>query len=275
MTSLIYNIGRKLLSDSQKKKAFNLYFNIVNLVKYRTTDMFYMIEFQTITTCNRRCHFCPVSKAPLQPKVMPMKIIEKLVNELKELNYEGWFSPHLYGEPLLDNRLSDILKLSRKHIPKAHNIIYSNGDMLTVTRFRELVDSGADLFNISQYDPVMPKSIQRLFNALTDKEKRLIKYRIVNDDSYLSNRGGLVKPKKQALGSECPTNSVFIDAQGKVVLCSNDYFSESVMGDLFEEKLIDIWYKTTYKKLRKELKSHFYSLDMCKRCRQIEPVFKK
>jgi len=245
----------------------NTYLSAINRLKYGTTDFFNVIEFQTFTVCNRKCSFCPIAATPLPPKFMSMKLIEKLVMELKEINYSGWFSPHLYGEPLLDKRLGEIFKLARLHIPRAYNVIYSNGDLLTYRKFKELRAAGCDLFIVSQYDNEMHPTIKELYKHMSPLEKTHVSYRIINDDTPLSTRAGLVEPTKLATDFDCPVTTVFIDVHGKVVLCSNDYNSTSVLGDFNTETLVDIWNSDRYVQIRKELKKGIYSETLCKNCK--------
>jgi len=266
MTTTIYELGKKFLPSNLKSISLKHYFKLINLIKYKTTDMFSFIEFQTITTCNRRCHFCPISSDPLPRELLSMNLLKKLLAELKEIDYSGWFSPHLYGEPLLDKRMEEIFRLSKKYIPKANNVIYSNGDLLTTERFRSLVKFGCDLFIISQYDEQMSKTIKKLFSEISAKERKKINYRIINDDSPLSNRGGTVKVKNLSL-SDCPTESVFINVKGEVIICSNDYYSTAVLGDLKKQRLMDIWNSRQYSEIRKELRKNIYRKTVCKKCK--------
>ena len=96
-----------------------VYCNIKKILQYRTTDMFSHIEIQTITSCNRRCPICPVSKYPQFDKRMEQTLFEKIIEELRTINYKGIISPHFYGEPLMDNRMLSLMQYTRKNLPKA------------------------------------------------------------------------------------------------------------------------------------------------------------
>ncbi len=265
MAGRIYSIGQAVFGKS--RLAQKAYFSLNNIIRYHTADFFSFIEFQTITTCNRRCHFCPVSTSPKKHQLMKMAVVEKLAADLKQIRYSGWISPHLYGEPLLDKRLEEITRIIHDSLPGATIVIYTNGDLLDRERFDSLVKAGMDKFIISQYDKEMPKAMSEFLRSLDKREAQRIDYRIVNDDCELSNRGGLVKPKKVKFSANCDLNSLFIDVDGNVILCSNDYFSSVKLGNVMDEDIVSIWNSERFKTLRKELRKGVYTNDICRKCK--------
>src|SRR5690606_16860825 len=63
-------------------------------------------------------------------ELMPMQLIQKIVDELADLNYDGRFEPYVYNEPFRDPRLLDIVRLVAARVPKACIMISTNGDYL-------------------------------------------------------------------------------------------------------------------------------------------------
>ena len=62
--------------------------------------------------CNRSCSFCPKSDPKIAPDTyqkMTMKLIDKLVSDLKNINYQGAFCLCGYGEPMLHKKYIDII----------------------------------------------------------------------------------------------------------------------------------------------------------------------
>src|SRR5687767_13688796 len=41
-----------------------------------------IVSLETLTTCNQKCYFCPVSIAPREDYAMPDALFERIVNEL-------------------------------------------------------------------------------------------------------------------------------------------------------------------------------------------------
>ncbi len=234
-------------------------------LRYRTIG-FGKVEIETSSICNRRCKFCPVSKYPREPALMDDRVFRKVIDELAEMKFHGILSPHLFNEPLLDQRIEEFVKYIRQKLPNVKIKIFTNGDLLTRKKFDSLVSAGVDEFCVTQYDEQMPEVVKNLFSSLTNKEKKLIKYRILNENSLLLNRGGLVDIKRPMQKLICSPNFFMVNYKGDAVLCSSDYFGSVVFGNVKNERIMDIWNKPYYKKVRGELEKGVFNLDICKKC---------
>ncbi len=199
---------------------------------------------------------------------MDVDVYHKLIDELAEVNFEGRISPHFYGEPLIDKRLTVLMKYTRKKLPKAKLVLTTNGDALSIKKFYELTSTGVDNFRITQHGESMSENMKLLFNYLNDSQKSIIKYIHFNSTTPLSNRGGTVKPEilERVPGCADLTNPVTIDYDGNVILCCNDYFSTIKFGNIKEQKFLDIWFSDKYKILRKQLRKKQYRLPICLKC---------
>lgn len=112
---------------------------------------------------------------------MDTNVYTKIIDELSEINYNGRVYPHFYGEPLLDKRLPQLIEYTRKKLPLATIVVYSNGDYLTKELFNRLIASGVDGFVITQHDAGMPKTMKQLFNQLTKQQKKKICYQVFTE----------------------------------------------------------------------------------------------
>lgn len=249
-----------------KNRIAVIYHKLNNLIKYKRIDMFNGLEIETISICNRKCVFCPNYYYKRKKGNMDEKLFKKIILELAEIKFNGKISPHFYGEPLLDKRLPRLIRFAKEKLPRCRIQINTNGDFLTKEKFDLLVNSGVDKFLITQYDKEMPNNIKRLFTEINKKDKKRIVYRKY-EDIGLMNRGGLLNIKTK-IKKKCtfPSDGIVIDYNGKVILCCNDYFSKYVFGDLNKEKLMDIWNKDNFKKIRKDLHKGIFKLDICKKC---------
>jgi hypothetical protein len=61
-------------------------------------------------------------------------------------------------------------------------------------------------------------------------------------------------------------NPVAINSHGDVRICCNNYRGQVVFGNLCYESLQDIWSKSEFVKIRHEIESAVYTLDICKIC---------
>ena len=99
------------------------------------------IELSVIDACNRACSFCPKSDESIAPnsyQKMTIKLVDKLCEDLKRINYQGAFCLSGYGEPTLHNNLHEmIFKLS---LIGAVELI-TNGDTLSPKKIKEYLGS--------------------------------------------------------------------------------------------------------------------------------------
>ena len=58
----------------------------------------------------------------------------KIIDELSEIGFSGEIHPHLYNEPLLDERLGRFVKYIKKKLPESEVIVFSNGIYLTIEK---------------------------------------------------------------------------------------------------------------------------------------------
>lgn len=68
------------------------------------------ICIETSSMCNRSCVFCPNHHNARPDEEMEWSTIEKIVLELKALNYKGRITNYIYNEPMRDKRHLDIIR---------------------------------------------------------------------------------------------------------------------------------------------------------------------
>lgn len=247
-----------------------------------TEDLFQNIEIEINTSCNRRCAHCPNSIFDRglirNERLMPAGLFHKIIDELAEIDFSGRISPHFYGEPLLDRRLTDLIGYTRKKLPESKIVIFTNGDFLTYDRYQELVQAGVSSFNVTQYDPVMPAAMKDLYSHY-EYPRQLpapVYFQIYDRATPLYNRGGLIRVSVPYTVPNCALDhysSMIIDHDGNVVLCCNDYHSSVTFGNVREKKLLDIWNEEKYSAVRQELRKLNFTTSLCRKCiEDIDPV---
>jgi len=100
-----------------------------------------VVSLETMTTCNQKCFFCPVSIAPREEYAMPDEFFETVVNMLTDYRptIESVFLQS-YNEPTLDRRFVDLCRtLFAADLPVA---VLSNGTGLTPGKVDALVEAG-------------------------------------------------------------------------------------------------------------------------------------
>ena len=113
-----------------------------------------IVSLETMTACNQKCYFCPVSIAPRADYLMPDALFERLVEELTTFRptLESVFLQS-YNEPTLDRRFLDQCRtLFAAKLPVA---VLSNGSGLTPAKADALATEGPLRFlciNLSTLD---------------------------------------------------------------------------------------------------------------------------
>lgn len=113
-----------------------------------------IVSLETMTTCNQKCYFCPVSIAPREDELMTDALFASIVNQLTTFRptIEGVFLQS-YNEPTLDRRFVDYVRaLFAAGLPVA---VLSNGSGLTPAKADALLAAGTLRFlciNLSTLD---------------------------------------------------------------------------------------------------------------------------
>lgn len=237
-------------------------------------NLFRVIEIELNTACNRSCPYCPNSlfdKGALNKnKKIKWALFKKIIDELAELEFKGRISPHFYGEPLLNNDLEKFLLYIKKRIPQTTINIFTNGDYLNVTKFNLLKKVGVNKLNITAHSQNKNylTNIKKIIDT-NNKSNNKIEIEFTSLLVY-DNRGGVLTLKKETDKKKCffPSRDLIINYKGDVLLCCNDYFSKYIFGNLQKEKIINIWKNKNFKKIRKNIESGVYELDICKKCKK-------
>jgi radical SAM protein with 4Fe4S-binding SPASM domain len=222
------------------------------------------VELSLIDVCNRKCTFCPKSNEDIAPdtyQLMSKTIIDKIHDQLAEIEFEGTISLCGYGEPLLHKDINYIVK-------KLSNVstveIITNGDVLNSKNLQELFLSNASKVLVSMYDG--PEQIEKFeeiaLKANVPKEMFILRdrwYDKQNDFGVkLTNRAGTVSEGEQEaidVNKKCfyPSYQFLIDWNGNIFLCPQDWVRKIPMGNMMQDTIANIWTGKILSKFRKNL----------------------
>ena len=235
------------------------------------------VELSLIDVCNRKCTFCPKADEKVAPDTfqkMTRKIIDEIHDQLLEIHFDGTISLCGYGEPLLHNDITYIVK-------KLSNVsrveIITNGDVLSPKRLQELYLSNVSKVLVSMYDG--PEQIEK-FNKMTKKANVPEDIIILRDrwyDKYndfgvkLTNRAGTIDTgdqEKVGKYKNCyyPSYQLLVDWNGNVYLCPQDWQRKVSMGNIMQETILEIWTGKILTAYRKNLISGKRCSGPCKSC---------
>ena len=239
---------------------------IVNdiLSKYKGKPIPSWIELSIIDVCNRKCSFCPKVDPKIAPDTyqrMSLSLIDKLCNELREIEYKGSVVLCGYGEPMLHKEVNIICKkLSEVSFVE----VVTNGDTLNPKVIKNLYANNVNKLLISMYDG---KHQIEKFNKMIAKAEVHKDFVILRDRWYdsskdyglkLTNRTGTIDigiQEKVGTFTKCfyPSYQFLIDWNGDVFLCPQDWQRRVTMGNMMQEHIFDIWDGRIMNKYRKDL----------------------
>ena len=247
------------------------------------------IEISESGTCNRTCSFCPRSAPNFIDKkeFISNELHQKLCTELQKLNYKGTIRYSGFVEPLLDKNIYNLINLVRNFLPESNIEMVTNGDPLNLKRLNQLFENGLNKILISAYDG--KKESDELENlcksANLSKDQYIVRHRYYSEEKdfgiTLSNRSGTmanaefkIEALKEPLKKSCyiPSYTFFLDYQGDVLMCPHDWGKKIILGNLKNEKLIDIWFSKKFMSIRKMLNKSNRNFDPCNVC-DVEGTF--
>jgi radical SAM protein with 4Fe4S-binding SPASM domain len=244
------------------------------------TPLFVAALIETTNTCNRTCWFCKFGqpRRPSVPRRMSWELIEKIVRNLKELDYRGRVSWFRINEPLADKRIYEIVAFTKQHLPDCYCTLLTNGDLLDDGVFGRLRDAGLDRLGVSVYDDATYDKIETL--ACRPQLATIFDRRPKQQPVFVSSRAGSIDlnvgglPEQPARLTalrehDClrPSTMININSDGSVVLCCHDLHDEVVMGNVTTQSLEEVWWGDKFVETREHLATVGRGgLPLCEQC---------
>lgn len=272
MTSDAYLNAQYLM----RKNLYRNYINYFNQKEPEEIPLPCLVSIETVNRCNSTCSFCSANRnqesRPYQK--MSEELFYKIIEELEEMEYNGYLNLYVNNEPLIDNRIEKWYQYAKEKLPHAKMLLYTNGLLLTIDRFRNLTPH-IDKMIINNYSETLKlhDNIQAIYKIIKKdpvyKGKDItIQIRYINE--VLTNRAGNApnKQRTRSIHRECimPYTDITIYPNGTLGLCCSDVLEKTNLGNVNDKKIIDIWRDIPYKKVRKLLETDRENFEFCKGC---------
>lgn len=143
-----------------------------------------------------------------------------------------------------------------------------------ISNVRILNKKDLDFFISSKYrDVLTPEYLLKYF----DNEKDMLSFRSIPAMVWpgFEKFGDMLKVKgNQKKPTYCSNlfETFTILTNGDVVICCYDLKGEVVLGNIYQDNILDIWNNSKYTKLRSDFKKTIYS-DFCSKCTVVSPVY--
>lgn len=274
-----------------KRRGINKFRNdLLNLYEKGFITLPRVVLIETRSKCNGTCSFCPASALTDErpDELMNIETLRKILNDLAKINYSNRVSLFNNNEPFLDKRIYEIVKLTRKYLPKAYIELKSNGTLLNQEKVIKVFAAGLDMLNINDYSKnnAHTNNIENLKKELSSSRRfninsnigspKRINIELRKMDAVLGSRGGKSPNKKDFFNpyktQPCmrATEMMTINPKGNVGICCEDYASTLIVGNVNNESIYKIWSSKDYVYIRKSLLEGNRSINqICSKCDHI------
>ncbi len=242
-------------------------------LRRRVFPVFSELAIETTAYCNRRCSACPVSVAP-RPKdgAMDDALLDKIVTELADIRYSGRIALHFFNEPLADSRIVEKVRMLARRVPKAYVEMNSNGDFCTRDLIQDLFEAGLSYLVLTAYTDNAYARLKTIYDQLSWRQQRRIALR--RAPVFIGNRAGTLDHLSvpESLHADCfqPIYKLVINYKGEALICTSDYSSKSVMGNVAHQSLLEIWRGEAFEKARTILRRRERNrIPACAGCNQL------
>lgn len=270
-TELDWNLS---LNNKKERNYVNGFAKVLSMRK--EIPLFDHVEIETYNRCNGLCSFCPVSvRNEIRPeKRMTKALFEKIIKELSEINYAGKICLFSNNEPFLDSNIIEYHKFARQLLPNARFHLFTNGTLLTVEKFKKIIDYLDELI-IDNYNQELHLniSVRNIYEYCKKHEELKHKVTIImrKQDEILTSRGGDAPNRNDIVdvsndGCVMPFYQLIIRPDGKVSLCCNDPLGRTTLGDVNEASICDIWYGDKHKNIAYMISKGRANFGQCKNC---------
>lgn len=242
---------------------------------YGTDHLFDHVEIETVNRCNGGCSFCPVSikNDTREFKKMEEELFYKIINELEGLSYSGRLALFSNNEPFLDERIIKFHQYARERLPRARMHLFTNGTLLTVERFVQIMEYLDELVIDNYHQELKLIGPCRKIKAYCEEHPQLkSKVTIVlrKVDEVLTTRGGDAPNARLVSypGAKCvlPYRQLIIRPDGKVSLCCNDALGRNTLGDVSKDSVLDVWNNDRFRMVRECLHRGRSEWKHCQHC---------
>jgi len=148
--------------------------------------MFKKIYIEITNICNLKCTFCPETNRRKQ--LMSIENFEEVIRKIHE--HTNLVCLHVKGEPLLHNKLKEILEILEKYNLKAN--ITTNGTLikekLKIIKNSKIVrQMNFSIHSITQNSLLNTQYLQDIFESAEQLKNTMISYRLWNLQSIKEN----------------------------------------------------------------------------------------
>jgi len=209
------------------------------------------LDIETCGNCNRRCPTCIRNSHPDREKLsswfedtkLPSGLIYQSIEEWLEIKEDGQLCLSHYNEPLMDDRIIQIVKNIKIEYPQVFSYFHTNGDYLTEEIADELNGNLSRIVVTLYMDE--PKKSERAEWVHTLFSKTICD--VIIESAHIPTHFSpaydiktLAEKHKNHPCSE-PSMRIVINHKGDYLLCCDDVIGNFDLGSYPEKSLKEHW----------------------------------
>jgi hypothetical protein len=219
------------------------------------------VNLEINTDCNYKCPFCPQSSIKRPVQYMTMEAFRHVVEELKALDFANSIVLSVNNEPFLHPLLLDFCRIISEELPKALVHLISNGALIERSHFVSLANlSRPPSLAIDDYTPGHVVNMRlREWLAEPGFSKLRVELKPRSWNEKISNRAGnqpgcnTVVADYRDVVCTWPFTGLFLTPELTAFMCCSDYRHEMIVGDLYTQRLMEIWAGAPLNRIRAAL----------------------
>lgn len=211
------------------------------------------IDFETISTCNRICPTCLRNSFPdreavgswFRPNYLPVEHVVEVLNQAVDVGYTGNVCLSHFNEPLMDERLPDIVYEVHKFQKFNRIFLNTNGDYLREDLARHLEDAGLDRIIVTLYmdEPIKSKRAEWIRSLFKETECIVIT-QSDHIPSHYSPRFDVKGLAAKYIDNNCrePQMRAILNHRSQWLLCCEDLVGVFQLGEFPKVSFPDFWW---------------------------------
>lgn len=245
--------------------------------KHGYFPLFSQVLIETRTDCNNHCNFCPHAFNHKPFGRMTWECYTHIIDQLAEIGYNGRIALMLSNEPLLEERMEEMIIYAKNKSPRFFLDITTNGMLLTLKKLDCFFKLGLDNVNINDYRDDRDSYpnrwstfVQPIYDAYYNNPK--VSFQKRRKDEALPNYGGNIPQnfEKSGLGfCNYPFRKLTIAYNGDILLCCDDFMYATCFGNVMNDSLIDCWNSKKLNTIRFSLLDN-KRIGLCSSCNDVQ-----
>lgn len=266
----------------------------------------FAIQIELSEGCNLRCNFCGINgirTAERTYKFMTPHTAAEIAGAIARAGWNPRIEFAMHGEPTMNPKAAEIVRIFRNHLPKVSMLMLSNGGGLVDSPWAKidaLMEAGLNTLGLDEYQGVklVPKILEKVqygasaiprpwdFFVYPDqpegnphqrqspRKRRVVHIRPIDAQTEgthatLNNHAGAGAPKNASgAGKPCakPFRELSFRWDGSVAICCNDWRGELALGNIHKDTLDEIWNGKPANEARKRLILGLRDFGPCEGC---------